>query len=430
MPPAPGPRALTGGRATSWVAAGALAGGVSTYLFQVLGTRTLGDAAYAPISVLWTLQYLVFAIAVVAVEAYVTRAVTTGQAGLRRAVVALTAWSGAAAVVLAGATWVWHDRLFAAMGDLSVVLGLVVLAYTGFAMTRGLAAGAEDYRWYGLLTGGEATVRLLLAAAVLATVGTARGLAWVLPFGPSLLAMAGALALRSVRPAARRRATSASRFLAATTAANAASQILLAAGPLVLVPLGAAPAEVAVFFITVTAARTPLALLWGGGFARVLPPLARMVLAGEHARLHRLALAGAVATLLLAAAGAGATAAVGPPLVAALFGAAFRPDRLMVTLVGGAMLLATGALLLNQFLIAAHRELRLVTPWLSALAAGAVGVAVLGGPPATRVAGAMVVGELTALAALTVTVLRSLRRDGGRASVPDEVDEHVGDGQR
>ena len=43
-------------RATSWVVLGAGFAGIATYLFQIVGTRALGTEAYAPISVLWTIQ--------------------------------------------------------------------------------------------------------------------------------------------------------------------------------------------------------------------------------------------------------------------------------------------------------------------------------------------------------------------------------------
>src|SRR5690606_25534967 len=57
------PRLVSGARgprvsATGWVALGSTVGGAAAFLFQIVGTRVLGPVAYAPISVLWTLQYL------------------------------------------------------------------------------------------------------------------------------------------------------------------------------------------------------------------------------------------------------------------------------------------------------------------------------------------------------------------------------------
>jgi O-antigen/teichoic acid export membrane protein len=118
-------------RATTWVLFGSLASGIGAYMFQVIGTRGLGDAAYAPISVLWTIQYLALSIPLIAVEAYITRSVAR-HAGdedfsLRRPLRVLVTWLVVMAVLLGVGTYLARDALFGGLGDLAVVVSALVL---------------------------------------------------------------------------------------------------------------------------------------------------------------------------------------------------------------------------------------------------------------------------------------------------------------
>ena len=47
--------------------------GLGAYGFQVLGTQALGAEGYAPVGVLWTLQFLLFSVVLYPVETWVTR---------------------------------------------------------------------------------------------------------------------------------------------------------------------------------------------------------------------------------------------------------------------------------------------------------------------------------------------------------------------
>src|SRR5690606_29991495 len=58
---------------TSWMVVGSLIAGVGAYAFQVVTARGLGEVGYAPISVLWTIQYLLLAVVLYSMESYVTR---------------------------------------------------------------------------------------------------------------------------------------------------------------------------------------------------------------------------------------------------------------------------------------------------------------------------------------------------------------------
>ncbi|MDH3251133.1 MAG: hypothetical protein OEQ47_19345, partial [Acidimicrobiia bacterium] len=58
---------------TSMLLGGTVAGAVAAYLFQAVGNRTLGEAAFAPIAQLWTVFFILVTVALIPLEQYVTR---------------------------------------------------------------------------------------------------------------------------------------------------------------------------------------------------------------------------------------------------------------------------------------------------------------------------------------------------------------------
>jgi O-antigen/teichoic acid export membrane protein len=419
---------------TSWVLLGSLVGGLGAYLFQVVATRGLGEEAYAPISVLWTIQFLVLSIPMVSLESWVTREISLGhrvRRGLRAAVAAMVGLAllvGIAGVALA-------EHLFSGYTDFGAVAGALVLAFGGFVIARGHFAGQERFRAYGMSTGGESVLRLLLLVAVLAVAASPRSVAWILPVGPIVVTLAFLLS-RSRRargrvadrtppgpglqppttvaapgsaepsPAGTELGTDSQStgFLAATTVANAAAQVLLAGGPLLMIALGAGPVEVSIFFVTITAARTPLVFAIGGVLSRLLPPLSRVVQRGDRHALRRLTALAVGATLAGAVVAAGAAALVGAEAIALFFGEGFRPGTYFVTVTAAASVLATGNLALNQVLIALADERHLPAPWLSGLAVALTVALFMGGTATDRVITGLVLGEIVALVGLAATV--------------------------
>lgn len=404
-------------RSTQWVLFGSLASGLGAYAFQVIGVRALGEEAYAPISILWTFQYLVSTIALYSAEAYVTRTITLagGNAGVLRGPVRIIgAWVATLSVLVAVLSLVFRDALFGGDGQLALVAGLLVAAYGAFFVIKGRMAGTNRFRSYGAATALESIGRIVIAVPVLAVAATADALAWVMPIGPALVAVwwlvdrgraehPDTIDL-TVEPVVSE-SDGTGRFLVATTIANACSQTLLAAGPLVLLPLGASAAEVSVFFVTITAARVPLVFAFGGLLSRLLPPLTRMARAGQVAKLRRITLLVAAGFVALGVVGALAGGLVGPQLVALFFGEGARPDATFVALAALGVMLATGATLLNQVLIARGAESRLVAPWVIALAVAALVIAVADGTATFRVAAAFAVGEAVALAGVLLVAL-------------------------
>ncbi len=406
-------------RATHWVLFGSLASGLGALAFQILGVAVLGEADYQPIVVLWTIQYLAGTIVLYSAEAYVARALQNDHVhGLDRSVRVIGGWIAAFAALTGLVAWTLRGPLFHGEGDLALAAALLIASYGGFFVIKGRMAGTNRFRSYGAATALESLSRILIAAPVLALVPSTRALGWIMPLGPALVVAwwlydrgrslpPDPVAPDEVAP----QAPGAGSFLAATTAANAVSQTLLAAGPLVLIPLGATAVEVSVFFVVVTAARVPLVFAIGGLLSRLLPPLTRLARAGDDAALRRIALLAVPATAGIALVAAGAAWLVGAPLVAFVFDVT-RPDRLFVVLTVFGVLLATGSLLLNQVLIARGSEHRMVPPWLAALATAAATVLLASGTPTFRVSVSFVAGEVVALLGLLVAVLTAPRLTG------------------
>src|SRR5690606_26791657 len=170
---------------------------------------------------------------------------------------------------------------------------------------RGHLVGRERFVAYAVVTGLESVVRIVVALPLVVVAPSTRGLAWTLPVGALGVAAwwllsgarrsAGVSAAAGAPPAGAELGASAGRYLLATTAANAAAQTLLAAGPLVLIALGASAAEVSVFFVVATAARVPLVFAFGGLLSRVLPPLTALA-RDDRRRMRSLVVAIGAAT--------------------------------------------------------------------------------------------------------------------------------------
>lgn len=408
---------------TQWLLIGSVLGGIGAYLFQVLGTRALGEEAYAPIGTLWTIQYLFWSIFLFAVETYVTRETVVGRVGreFRGTAAARTwAWIGIVAAALTVASWLARDRLFFGADDLALVAGLTVLSFGAFAIVRGRLAGVGRFKAYGLVSASESLIRLAVAAVVVLVAATTRSLAWTLPSGAAAAACWWFL-LRRRRPDAfvdRPRTLEpprTGRFLTLTTLANGAGQVLLAGGPLALVALAAGPAELSVFFVTITAARVPVVVALGGVLSRLLPTFTRVL--GERGPEALPGLAGRLAagTAAVAAVGAAGGAAVGSQLIGFFFGAGFAPPWWLAAVAGGGVLLATGGMLLNQLLIAAGLEHRLPACWLAGLATAVTVLTLAPGTPIARVSAGFIAGEVVALAALIVAARIPSRRGSAPA---------------
>jgi hypothetical protein len=390
---------------------GSLVAGLLAYVFQVAGGRALGSEAFAPIANLWTLQYVIMAILLFAIEQYEVRAVAAAGGDVR----ALHgAWPVLWAIVIfvaLGATallFVFADRLLGGAADLALVGGAWVISAGAFGMVRGIYGGRAEYRMSGIATAVDWITRIAFTALVLVAFASTRNLAWTLPLGAVpflawwwLRGRASGAAHTSAAPERSRPGS----YLAGLSFANGSLQLLLGIGPLVVVALGESPTAVSAFFVTAALSRAPF--LIGIGFVpRVLTPLTRMAEASDYSRVRGLASLVVVGTVALAAIAGVAAYLIGPPVVSVLYGPEFTISALATAAAASAVIVALGALGLNQVVLAEGRPLALVPAWTFGVIAAAVTVVLLPMDPLPRVAVAMLVGQLVAVVALAVVVSR------------------------
>lgn len=418
----PGRSGRIAGTGTGWLAAGAVVGGLGAYGFQVVATHALDREAYAPIGTLWTIQYLVWSVVLLAVETLVVRETLRAPLGAplpRPTAIGGWRWIVGAAAVVTASCWLLRERLFYGVGELSIVAGSIVLGFGALAVVRGRLAGRGRYRVYGLVSAAESIVRLGLAAGIAIAGASTCALAWTLPVGAAAAASSWIVLGPSGRGRAPTEATrvprspeppGAGRFLLPATMANGATQLLLAGGPIAMVAISASPSELSVFFVTLTAARVPVVVALGGGLSRLLPVFTGILARRGPAALPRIAALVAGAAALLAAIGGGAAAAVGGPLIGALFGTELSPPGWLAAATTVGVVLATGGLVLNQLLIAAGSERRLVAPWAFGLMSAIATMLIVAGTPSWRVGISFVVGEMAALGALVAVARFAARR--------------------
>lgn len=383
---------------------------VGAYGFQVMSGRALGPVEFAPVSVLWTLQVLVYLVALLPLEQLVIRRLELSggrSAGMRadaRSLAALLA--GCVGIVLAGA-WLVRDRFLAGSTSYVLAAGALVLGYTVFAIGRGYLVGRHRYRAYGLATAGEASLRLLLTAVVLLLGPSGLMLAWVMVAAPF-----AALALRPFRRVAHRAAVPRPEetlggiggFLGPLVVASALSQIVVTVAPLAVAALGGTQAAVSVVFLTFALFRGPLWVVQSA-MARVLPPFTALAARGDHHLLRRWARRLAGIGLLVAALGWASGLWLGPGVVRLLFGAQFAPTGSFAALVASGMSLAAVVLCSTQILVALGQTRRLALGWTVAFVVAIVVTVLTPGDPSMQVAVGFLVAELTACMAITGLVL-------------------------
>jgi len=393
------------------LAAGIGAAALLAYAFQLIGGRLLGPTGFAPISVLWTMLFLMVTVVLVPVEQFVARESTTGRRAVTRRSGTIAAVGGGATVaavvfVLATrATLFEDDPLFAVQAGLMVAVMLPVL------VARGLYSGHRRFSRYGTSLLLEGIGKLAIGLGGIALIGGASGLAWGLALGP-LLAL-GVPFLGLERRATTGRSGSDGRFLGPYIGAGMASQTLLAGAPLAVAAFGGSAATISIVFVTFTSFRTPVSLIYPLQ-GRLLYALVRLRLSGGQERV-RLLLRRTVAAGLVAVLVAGPIGAVlGPPIVVLLFGAAFEPSTWLAGLAAVGVVAAMTSQVVGQGLVAEGRTGTLARRWVVGLATALVVTIAVPVAADLRVAIGFAAGELTTLATMVLGVLRD--RGAGRAS--------------
>ncbi|HSM02721.1 MAG TPA: hypothetical protein VK960_09840 [Acidimicrobiia bacterium] len=403
LPPSPPARSTQAHRqGTTYMVVGTLVAAIAAYLFQLVAGRVLGPEAFAPITVLWTIQFLVFTIVFLPMEQLTIRRLSMADphAAPWRLFIGVIA---VAVVVSAGFAALTLDQLLDGEPIYLVIVAVLIAAYGGFALARGLLAGHRRYKEYGLTTMSESVLRLVGAIVILAVGFGSVGLAWTLVMAPLVIWMWRPLAPEFGRGGAVvERGTGAD--LGTFVAANGASQTIVAAGPLVVGALGASPTEVSVFFETFLLFRAPLTIAYSL-IARILPPFTRFVETGDTKTIRTWALRLGGLGAILGGVGYIVGRAVGPATVALLLGEEFRPTATLAAYAAAGVAIATIALFAQQILIAMRATGILAISWISGLAAAAFTVVVAGGSPNIRVGAGFLIGETLAFALIVITIV-------------------------
>ncbi len=388
---------------TARMIGGSLVGALCAYLFVVMGGRRLGTVGFAPIALLWTVFFIVATVVLVPLEQFVTREVGRGRRVLDADRRVLATVIGGTSAALAVFTLITNGLLFDGNRIFVIQAALVVGLFGVMQVGKGILAGHRRFATYGLVLTLEGLFRLAAAFVFLAISPTASALGWAMVAAP--------LCVFVVRPWRYDRttdhevvATPAVGFLGSYFAGSAASQLMLAGAPLGVVALGGNEALRSVIFTTFTLYRAPLTLIYSLQ-GRVLSFLVRSNGRGADIRRMVMRIAAIGTTLVVLGGLVGWT--VGPAVVELLFGADFRPERLVAGFVAAGVVAASVTQIMGQALVAAGSTGQLAFAWVGGLAVGLATMLLSGGTPGFRVCLGFLAGETAALGLALIRTVRS-----------------------
>jgi O-antigen/teichoic acid export membrane protein len=379
---------------TTRMIAGSLVGAVAAYLFQVLGGRRLGTTGFAPIALLWTVFFIVATVVLVPLEQFVTREVSRGRKILADDRGPLLTVIIATSLALAVFVAVTNEHLFAGNPVFILQAALLTALFGAMQVGKGILAGHRHFALYGLVLSFEGIFRLAAAGVVLWIAATAGSLGWAMVAAPLCILLARPWRFDRHSAPGEVSRTRVSGFLGSYVVGSAASQLLLAGAPIWVVVLGGNEALRSVIFVTFTLYRAPLTLIYNLQ-GRVLSLLVRMN--GDQASqvrrfTKRVVVGGAALSVLAAAVGW----LIGPAIVGLLFGADFRPEPLVASLVAAGVIVASATQILGQALVATGSTGQLAGAWAGGLGAGLLAMVLAGGGVGPRVGLGFLVGEVVA----------------------------------
>lgn len=374
-------------------------------IYQAIASRALGTDAFAPIAVIWTVMFIIYTVLQLPAEQHLTRAlvVTRDPARLRRVYRAMFGAFAAAMTIGGMFAILTLDRFFEGRWVFVALTVAIVASRSILASGRGALAGRRRFSGYAATIAFEAGGLVLGAAAMYVFDGSVVAFGTVLVVAPLFSLFARPFSHREGSgPAADIEAQPGS-FLVWLIAATAASQLVIAGGPIAVSFVGGTAAAVSIFFTSFTLLRGPVTSAYNL-VARVLPDFTALAQAGDSARLWRWAPRITAGGLAVAVVGAVGSALLLEPIIAAVYGDAFVPPTLAAGLGGAGVGLGLGALFATQLYTATARGALLASGWAFALVASIVTLAVSSLEPIDRVALAFVVGEGTGLLTLGLIV--------------------------
>lgn len=353
----------------------AVSGG-AVYAFLGVTARVLGPERYAPLSVLWSLVFLIGPGLFLTLEQEVGR--TLAGAGshspmsgsvVRRGAVLAALLSVALLLLTVALAPFLLEHLFNGQVFLLVGLALAIPSFATMHLLRGLLAGQGRFRTYSLLIGAEGALRMT-ATFVMAGLGVKAVGSYGLLIGLAPLAAVVAVVIiaRPEVPSNGERVPWArlTESLGYLLLGSLISQTLINAGPLAVQLLAddsqAAAAGMLLAGIVLT--RIPL-YLFQAVQAALLPKLSALGAAGDLVAFGR----GMIRLLLVIAGvtvvGVGGAYAIGPQLLSLLFGRGFELGRIDLALLALSSCLMMAAQSFSQALVALRRHARAALGWLS-----------------------------------------------------------------
>ena len=406
-------------RGTGLIVAATAFGALAVLVFQAIASRTLGTDGFAPVAVLWTVMFLLYTVLQLPAEQHLTRALVVTRereqiATVRRAM--LISFS-TALVIGVGFTVATLERFYDGSGAFIAITALIVVTRSIMATARGTLAGHRRFAGYGASIALEAGALLVGGSLVAALGGGAIMFAVVMALAP--------LATLFARPFARTDRVAdhhfvdaqSGGFLAWLVAATAASQVIIAGGPIAVSFVGGSAAAVSIFFTSFALLRGPVTSAYNL-VARVLPDFTELAHGGDPARLWRWARRITIAGLGVAVVGAVGSGLLLRPIVGTIYGEAFAPPVLAAALGGAGVGLGLGALFATQVYSAAALGSRLAFGWFVGLVVSVAVLILVEIDPVSRVALAFAAGEGTGLVMLgTVLTIGARVRGHGIGSI-------------
>ncbi len=381
---------------TSFMVSGGLVGAVAAYAFQAYGGRVLGEDAFAPVGLLWTAFFILATVLLVPLEQYVTREVTRGKRSLPgdlRTSLILALFGS-----VLGVAFVLLTPIFE--GDFSYVAQIILLmvGYSLLFLGKGVLAGSRRFGDVGWVLIVESVVRLAAGIGLLALVASAVSMGWAMVIGGfSVLALRW---WRHDQGVSEHEPAPVGRFLGGYVGGTASSQLLLGGAPIAVTAVGGSAALVSVIFATFTLFRAPLTLIFALQ-GRILPHLVGL---SERDQRHLTAVARTIAVFAFALALIGGLAGwfLGPTIVKILYREGFAPTAAVAMLAAYGVMVAAGAQILSQVLVAEGRTSRLSWAWAGGLAVAVLFIVLGGGDADLRVASAFAAGETAAFGLMAV----------------------------
>lgn len=379
---------------TSAMLAATLFAAVAVLVFHATGSRSLGPDGFSPIAVLWTLMFLLHTVLLLPAEQHLTRALVVTRTPSQIRAIRRDMLMAALVAMIIGVGFVaaTRERFFAGSSAYVGYIAAIVVSRAFMTTGRGFLAGSRRFGAYGVSIGVEAASLIGGGLIVALLGGGAQWFAVVMAGSPATTMLTRPF--RAARGDASHHAVDAQpgSFLVWLIVATAASQLIVAGGPIAVSFVGGGAAAVSIFFTSFALLRGPLTSAYNL-VARVLPDFTALAHRPDERGLW--VWANRIVGGAIAAGGVGAVASgfLLRPVVQLIYGAEFAPPVAAAALGGAGVGLGLGALFASQIYSAAALGVRLSAGWLGGLVAALAVLLLVDLDPVVLVALAFAAGE-------------------------------------